>query len=96
MTSDIKVCSFCGKTNRVDVTCGGCVSNQLRSPIESSLGAAGIIEINDHHQCKVCQHGLDISLVCAVVAVIAIGSSAAIIKNRRKKAAKQRDLPETQ
>jgi hypothetical protein len=80
-------CSFCGKTNSVETICGGCFGEQRQTSETSSVGGSGLIEVNRHHECFKSKYTLDIALVCVVASAIAIGSSAALIKNRKRKTA---------
>jgi hypothetical protein len=80
-------CCFCGKTNSAGTICGGCFGEQRQTSDATSGAASGLIEVNRHHECFRCKHTIDIALVCAVAGVIAIGCSAALIKNRKRKTA---------
>jgi hypothetical protein len=79
------ICSFCGKTNDYEFVCGGCITEQpLQSQSKSEIGTSGLIEVNTNHECATNIHHLDFALIVAVLSGIAIGSIAALIKNRKK------------
>jgi len=86
VTHNSWTCSFCGKTNDYEFICGGCIPNQpLQSQSKSEIGTSGLIEVNTNHECATYQHRLDFALIFAVLSGIAIGSIAALIKNRKRR-----------
>jgi hypothetical protein len=87
VTSNVFLCDFCGKTNWYSTNIvdeGICGGSFVEGPI-GTIGAAGIIQLNTSHACQRREFMLDVSMICAVILVGVLGSTAAIIKNRRRK-----------
>jgi hypothetical protein len=90
VTTNCFVCDSCGKTNWYsanvdDGICGGCDAEGSRSGSAGQFGAGGVIQLNTHHECRRSGLMIDVSLICAVLLVVVLGSTGAILKNKKRK-----------